>query len=247
MTSFTRRAALALAGGLALAAAVAVVVLLDPGARATPRAAGAPFYLEMGSTFRWWYQSNDRWRWEVGSAAPVGARTYVDDGTTEWTSVAGGVPAYTCVPAQTSARTIRAPAFLLPIGPVAAPNVRSLIDHWPAAAGALRVVGHDRMLGRAVDVLEYRATADVGLVHGPPPGPHLVVGSGVGRLWVDPETMVILRARFDPADGGPSLSETVTRFEQGVAIDPALFASPVPAGATVAEPAGACAARVERR
>ncbi|MCA9847382.1 MAG: hypothetical protein KC472_05385 [Dehalococcoidia bacterium] len=185
---------------------------------------------------RWWYRDDTHFRHEY----------YDPSAMFEWgprTNVAGGDVAVFYDPrldsySQRSLDELGGaslyPSFSAIFGPLPFETVDSFIEDWRTRVERIERVGTDEILGHRVDVYEYGPTS--GASSG-----GAASRSGVGRFYIDPEAMIILRHTVDGGEMGPSFDAEVTVFEPDPASDKGLFDSDPPASAVrVGDNADSC-------
>ncbi len=256
---FTLPAAKWVAGGIGAASAAGGVVLglaLAGGGDASVAAPSPPFVLEATytvidrsgtvgtgltepgetkvSTLRWWYQSNERYRWEIENEGL--SFLILADGKELWGSD-DGLQTYqrSPLPGDGPDDVVPYPPMSAFIGPAPAHSVEELMESLRDGEPdfSFERIATEQMLGRTVTVVQFRPMSLSSESDG------VATSDGFGQLWIDESDMTILR--FDAESEGQSFSAVVTRFDAGVRHKASTFRFDPPAGAREmpAEAAGA--------
>jgi hypothetical protein len=90
-------------------------------------------------------------------------------------------------------------------------SLMDMLSRSGGAYGPARVVGHDQLLGRAVDVIEFGGTWLTTDMTASEP----VKTGGTGRIWLDPVDMVVLRYEAEVLPDGSKQTLEVTAFARG--------------------------------
>jgi outer membrane lipoprotein-sorting protein len=195
----------------------ATVVVFSPPEGAAERS------LEADSSVQWWYIRPSFWRWQIDT------ETTAEEEPQRLVGVADG--RYAWVHDETTATYTRVsvkdgPSALLPgdvlLGPV---DTAALSDRWQAQGVSVRSGGSGTYLGRATQVLEYSPTWSTGSGAAERSG-------GIGRLWVDAESGLVLRHVVDGGVANQYIDARVTLLELQPRVDRALFRFIVPEGST---------------
>jgi outer membrane lipoprotein-sorting protein len=240
-----RGAAIAVAILIALLALASLVLTRDANGPASisARPDDNPFYLEgtvivLGvapanqsrpqeskSSLQWWYQRPGVWRWQL-DVEPA------EDEPTTILGVADGKNSYLYKSdsntfTRVSLKDYSTPS--LPVSVLLGPlDLANLIQIWESQNTSVRGGGNSRYMNRDAQVIEYsptwRATGPAGDSSG-----------GIGRIWIDSETGLVVR---NLVDGGPTsqyLDARVTLLELQPRFEPALFRFDTPSGARQVE------------
>ncbi|MEX0782454.1 MAG: LuxR C-terminal-related transcriptional regulator [Dehalococcoidia bacterium] len=174
----------------------------------------------------WSHRDSAHTRWEAVQTKSFEGRwqstSFVADGQREWHIEDGTV---THRPVDPGAQ--RSVYSLTTFGPTHQPDIPSLMAALlPGGASQMHVeiVGNDVLLGRETVIIEYGAEMTYSWNGND-------YRTGLLRMWVDPETMMILR---HDVDSGRFLAE-VTSLQYGATLDDAVFAYTPPAGYLVRE------------
>jgi len=176
---------------------------------------------ESKSLLQWWYQRPGVWRWQLdfepaegdaftilGVADSKNSYVYKSDSNT-----------YTRVSLKAYA-TPSLPVSVL-LGPI---DVDQLRQNWEAQNTAVRGGGNSRYMNREAQVIEYSPTWRTS-------GPAGDSSGGIGRIWVDSESGIVVRSLVD---GGPTsqyVDGRVTVLELQPKFDAATFRFDTPSGA----------------
>ncbi len=185
------------------------------------------------STLRWWYQSNEQYRWEIENAAA--SFVIVADGTELWGSD-DLLKTYQRSPLPTDSPNdlVLYPPVSLFLGPAPADSVEELMETIRGSETdfSYERIGTERVLGRTVTVVRYRPMSRSSGSDG------VATSDGFGQLWIDESDMTILR--FDGESEGQTFSSVVTRYDTGVRHKAETFRFEPPPGArdTSAEGSG---------
>jgi outer membrane lipoprotein-sorting protein len=168
-----------------------------------------------------WYQDPDRWRWEFSYADPelrnLGA-VLVSDGDALW-SYDGATNTYFTrdLPSELRRNPAIFPSLSILLGPLPEASLAGFFDRWQGASW--KVVGHDNLLGRPVDVVELRFQE-----------------GGVTSFWIDTQYLFVLRYKLDVgAEVGFSIESDITEVQYNGAVDGARFTFTPPQGAVQIE------------
>ncbi len=176
------------------------------------------------TAIRWWFEPPRRWRWEL--ATDRGLFFGLSDGETLWI--------YEPVE-NTYARAPLPPGFDRPflpisiqIGPAHADSVDAFIEVLiERTEGFAERVGEESLLGHQTVIVEYGP-----LFSSTSNDREGVTRSGVGRMWIDPETMLILRHEIGDGSGPHEDSSiVVTRLDLNGDLADELFEFEPPPGA----------------
>ena len=181
---------------------------------------------ESNSTVQWWYVRPGVWRWQLDVESPTeDPRTLlgVADAKDVWTyeSVDN---TYTRVSLKTN------PYPGLPLSLFLGPlDVDELVARWESSDISVRSGGSNRFMGRDAQVLEYSPTwrsSESGVDR----------SGGIGRIWIDDETGLIVRNLVDGGASNQYMDGRVTLLELEPHFDVNTFHFEVPNGATRVEP-----------
>lgn len=179
--------------------------------------------VEKQHSVRWWHRDADHTRWDVTQAVSRGvsgdSTSFVADGQQEWSIDRDQQKAF-FQPLQPNAE--RSVGSLIPFGPSYERDVQAMLQalrNRTETGGHAEIVGSETLLGRETVIVEF--------------GVEERYWSGEGwfltklnRLWVDPETMMVLR---NESDSGRFIAEvTSLAYEQDPG-DAAFVYQPPPA------------------
>ncbi|MGH2609582.1 MAG: LuxR C-terminal-related transcriptional regulator [Tepidiformaceae bacterium] len=204
----------------------AVVKKFDRSRRADapPDQASAHQVVEDEHEVTWSHRDSAHTRWDTVQTKSFDGRwestSFVADGQREWT-IHPGTAEYR--PVEPGAQ--RAVFTLTTFGPTYQPDIPSLMASLlPRGQLHVEIVGHEVVLGRETVIIEYGAEMTYSW------NGHEYL-TGLMRMWVDPETMMILR---HDVDSGRFLAE-VTSLEYAATLDDQVFAYTPPADYSVVE------------
>jgi outer membrane lipoprotein-sorting protein len=233
-----RRAAAGLVVGIA-ALGLVVYLLLGAGSEVSlaPGPDDTSFYLEaevvvLGpasdgiraeeaySTLQWWYVRRSLWRWRIDT----------DDGQEEPRTLIGVADGkYVWVHDSDTATYTRVsikdrPSSELPSSVLlGAVDIAALTERWQAQGVNLNSGGAGRHLGREAQVIEYSPTWRSG-------GSGGELSGGIGRIWIDDETGLVLRNLVDGGVAYEYLDARVTLLELSPRVDRGMFRFEAPEG-----------------
>ena len=182
---------------------------------------------------RWWYQDLDHGRWELDALTPsLDQRDFVMvfDGKEQW-SYDSSQNTYTSEPLQPMppGLTVRPLMFSAMVGPYPAASIDEVVRMLKGDRADTRVElsGEATILGRRVTIVEYSPTSHSSIANAD--GTTSETSSGVGRFWIDPQTMFVLK---NEVTGDQSFVGEVTKLEMGAAIPPDKLRFQPPKGAS---------------
>jgi DNA-binding CsgD family transcriptional regulator len=165
------------------------------------------------STLRWWAKDGDHARWEIENRKDDGSTettAVVVDGTWQW--VYSGVThtySKSAIPELPDGVEIRPLPLGAMIGPAGLPSIRALMEAFRETGDFdfIREAGTATILGRKTTVIEFGpvsrgSTSQWGTPAGgdsnqAAPQPIPESSSGVARIWLDEERMVVMRYEID--------------------------------------------------
>lgn len=220
-------------------------------AGATPAADDAEITV---STLRWWSKDRDHARWEVHRQAdggPTVVTTIVVDGTWQWVySSATNTYSKSALPELPDGVEIRPLALSLFVGPLGVPSRQAFLEGLRESESFdfVREAGTATVLGRTTSIIEFgpasRSSASQGSASpggSPPAGPTqptTETSSGVVRVWLDEERMVVMR--YVVAADVQDIHAEVLRLDWGAPVPaPQLVFTPPPGATLVDEQTGA--------
>ena len=236
-----RRTAIAVAILAAVLALAALLLTHDSGAPGSiaARPDDNPFYLEgtvvvlgvappnggrpeeSNSSLQWWYQRPGVWRWQL-DVEPA------EHDPTTILGVADGKNSYlyksdSNTYTRVSLKDYSSPS--LPVSVLLGPiDLAQLVQRWEAQDTTVRGGGAGRYLNRDAQVIEYSPTWRAS-------GPGGDSSGGIGRIWIDSDSGLIVR---NLVDGGPTsqyVDARVTVLELQPRFEPATFRFDAPSGA----------------
>jgi outer membrane lipoprotein-sorting protein len=203
-------------------------------------ASGPPFYLEADivvlgpagangvrpeqstSTVQWWYARPGVWRWQMDVESPTeDPKTLIGvaDGKDVW-MYESLENTYTKVSLRSNPFAgLPASVFLGPL------DANKLVDDWEASGLTVRSGGSNRYMNRDAQVLEYSPTWRSSDALGERSG-------GIGRVWVDDETGLILRSLIDGGSANEYIEGHVTLLDLEPRFDRGTFDFEAPPGAS---------------
>ncbi len=182
----------------------------------------APRPEQSKSSLQWWYEGPGLWHWQIDTTS--------NDEVVTTMSVADGHFAYVYSSDSNTYTRVAVKKYVAEDPPVdfilGAVDVNQLVANWEAQNTTVRNGGNSPYMGRDAQVLEYSPTWRSTGAGGDKQG-------GIGRIWVDSETDIVLR---NLVDGGPTSTYTdarVTTLQLNPRYDAAVFRFDPPNGATL--------------
>jgi DNA-binding CsgD family transcriptional regulator/outer membrane lipoprotein-sorting protein len=188
------------------------------------------------SELRWWASGPRLWRKESSSYHWDGAFTetiLLADGTFVW-GYTPGQAEYGKSDAHSWGDYGSGPNLAMLVGPSPASNLTDLVarlDAYEDLPRRVAVAGNDMILGRSVVVIEYEPLVHTLLADGSTGG-----GAGVGRMWVDTETLFVLKHVGEVEGWGELFHVEVTTIRYGEQAAADTFVFVPPPGTTEAPP-----------
>jgi outer membrane lipoprotein-sorting protein len=236
-----RRAAIAVAMLIAILALGALLLVIrhagDSGS-ITARPGDNPFYLEASvvvlgvapgsgsrpeesrSSLQWWYQRPGVWRWQL-EVEPA------EDEPVTILGVADGKDSYLYKSDSNTYTRVSLKDYSTPslpvsvlLGPIDLPL---LIQRWETQDTTVRGGSSGRYLNRDAQVIEYSPTWRA-------TGPSGDSSGGIGRIWIDNESGLIVRNLVDGGSTSQYVDARVTLLELQPKFEPAIFRFDAPSG-----------------
>ncbi len=207
---------------------------------------------EVTTRLRWWSESTDRWRWEIDQSGAgefsADGSVSVSDGDTVWFYDPRSNSYQRTEPFELPDSFVATPfPASVPFGPANALTLDDIAGEFKLRDPEIEVVvsGLEEVLGVQAALLDYRptwrstsatATLDSSGSQNNVPGED--ESGGVGRMWVDLDTMFILRHEIDGGSNMQYVLIEVTRVDHGVEFDDGRFEFVPPDGAIEEQPGG---------
>ena len=207
---------------------------------------------EVTTKVRWWSESSERWRWEVDQ---TGADEFSGDGSF---SLSDGENVWFYDPRSNSYQ--RTEPFALPdsfvatpfpaavlFGPANAPSLDDVAADFKLRDPEIEVVvaGLEEVLGVQAALVDYRptwrsssATATLDSSGSQNNVPGEAESGGIGRMWVDLDTMFVLRHEIDGGSNMQYVLVELTHLEHNVEFEDGRFEFVAPDGAAEEAPGG---------
>ena len=201
------------------------------------------------STLRWWSKDRDHVRWEIESqkdGGSTGPTAVVVDGTWQWV-YSGATHTYSksAIPELPAGMEIRPLALSAFVGPAGLPSKQALIEAFGETGDFdfMREAGRATILGRKTTIIEFgpvsRGSTSQWVTptggDGTPTVPQSATetSSGIGRIWLDEERMVVMRYEID--DTSVRARAEVVRLDWNTPVPGSRLVFEPPPGASLVE------------